>query len=71
VQKKDILPECAITKIDGSKVASPECRICGQAPGTISLIAIGFTELARCEYKPVHFKTSYNVSWLLCKKCRV
>lgn len=71
VQKKDIPPECVITKIDGSKVVSPECRICGQAPGTISLIVIGFTELAGSEYKLVPDKTSYSMSWLLCKKRRV
>lgn len=71
VQKKDILPELIITKIDGSKVVSPEYRICGQAPGTVSLIVIGFTELAGSEYKLVHVKNSYSVSLLLSKKCRV
>lgn len=50
VQKKDILPEVAITKIGGSKVVNPECRICDQAPGTTIQIAIGFTALAGREY---------------------
>lgn len=71
VQKTGILPELIITKIDGSKVVSPEYRICGQAPGTISLTVIGFTELAGSEYKLVHVKTSYSMSLLLSRKCRI
>lgn len=57
-QKKDILPELAITKISGSTVVSPECRICVHAPETTIQIAIGFTALAGREYKLVHVKSA-------------
>lgn len=71
VQKKNILPEYIIVKINGSQDVYLECRIHGQAPWTISLIVIGFTELSGNKYKLVHDKIAYSVSWLPCKKCRV